>query len=222
MHVIPKIVSSLDVETGGAGENAYIASISLASWVVKDLSFLGYSDYLIGFEDSMQANRQREDRVMDWWRGLGEDSPDRRAYEVLKNARGNLMDGLQMLDNYLYRMNKDHGLQLGEHVLFCKGPDFDPVIIQNARKQLAVRFYMPARMLDSSRTAERVETCLQMPAVDRVKLGKVSPYNEIIDHVSVCDAIFESFQGARMYNTLMALSGAGLDEYMMVAPHEKD
>ena len=41
MHVIPKIVSSLDIETAGTGENAYIASISLASWVVKDLSFLG-------------------------------------------------------------------------------------------------------------------------------------------------------------------------------------
>lgn len=222
MHVIPKIVSSLDIETGGAGEDAYIASISLASWLVKDLSFLGYSDYLIGFDDPMQLTRTREDRVMDWWRGLGEDSPDRRAYEVLKNARGNLMDGLQMVDNYLYRTNKEHNLQLGEHVLFCKGPDFDPVIIQNARKQLAVRFYMPARMLDSSRTAERVEACLQMPAVDRVKLGKVSPYNEIIDHISVCDAIYESFQGARMYNTLLSLSGAGLDDYMMVAPHEKD
>lgn len=222
MHVIPKIVSSLDIETGGAGDNAYIASISLASWKVSDLSFLGYSDYLIGFEDEMQAHRSKEDRVMDWWRGLGEDSPDRRAYEVLKNARGNLMDGLQMVDNYLYRTNKDHDLKLGEHVIFCKGPDFDPVIIQNARKQLAVRFYMPARMLDSSRTAERVETCLQMPAVDRVKLARVSPYNEIIDHISVCDAIFESFQGARMYNTLMSLAGAGLDDYLMVAPHEKD
>lgn len=222
MHVIPKIVSSLDIETAGTGENAYIASISLASWVVKDLSFLGYCDYLIGFNDPMQTGRQRDDRVIDWWRGLGDNPPDRRAYDILNNARGNLMDGLQMVDNYLYRINKEDNLKLGEHVIFCKGPDFDPVIIQNARKQLGVRFYMPARMLDSSRTAERVESCLQMPAVDRVKLGKVSPYNEIIDHISVCDAIFESFQGARMYNTLMALSGAGLDDYMMVAPHEKD
>lgn len=222
MHVIPKIVSSLDIETAGTGENAYIASISLASWVVKDLSFLGYCDYLIGFNDPMQTGRQRDDRVIDWWRGLGDNPPDRRAYDILNNARGNLMDGLQMVDNYLYRINKEDNLKLGEHVIFCKGPDFDPVIIQNARKQLGVRFYMPARMLDSSRTAERVESCLQMPAADRVKLGKVSPYNEIIDHISVCDAIFESFQGARMYNTLMALSGAGLDDYMMVAPHEKD
>lgn len=222
MFVIPKYVSGLDIETGGAGADAYIASLSIATWRVSDLAYVGHFDYLIGFEDPMQKGRSFEPRVMDWWKGLGDGAPDKRAYEILCNARGNLMDGLQGLDNYLYRMNRENNLKLGEHVLVCKGPDFDPVIIQHARHQLNVKFYMPARMLDSARTMERMAACLQMPAVNRQALAKLSPYGEVIEHVSICDAQLEGFEAARLYNTALALAGAGLDDYMMVAPHEKN
>lgn len=230
MKVIPKIVSGLDIETDGTGPDAYISSISLASWQVSDLSLIGTYDYLIGLNDELQVNRQREERVVDWWRGIGKQGntnlggtdniyPSRRAYDILKDAKGNLMDALIGLDSYLYEMNR--GLSLGEHVLVCKGPDFDPVIIQHARKELNVRFYLPARALDSARTIERVNACLQLPMIDKAALGRLTPYGEFIDHVSLCDSLYEGFEAARTYNILSQIPSLGLDDLIPVAPHER-
>lgn len=232
MHVHPKIVTGLDIETDGSGADSYISSVSMASFMVTDLSLVNQYDYIIGLNDSLQANRVREERVLDWWRGLGNnahtnlggkpnDFPQRKAYEILQRGNGNLMDALIGLDSYLYEMNRKYGLSLGEHVLVCKGPDFDPVILQHARKELGVRFYMPARMLDSARTMERISTCLQLPKVNKEALGRLTPYGEFIEHVSLCDALYEGFEAARNYNILTKIPSLGLDELIPVAPHEQ-
>lgn len=219
MRVKPYFAGSVDIETLSTKSNAYILSLSAAIFDIYDLSLVAQYDYIIGPHDSIQEGRLRDNSTIDWWNGLAPNSPSQIAVDIAYGGNGNLIDAIRGYDSMMKAFKQTHRLEIGEIVMACRGPDFDPVILQNARQMLGLGYGQPFREFDSSRTVDRALEIMGVE-VSKDHLATLSPGGVFTEHVSICDALQEGLENATFYHQLAKLSGKPYRDYKEVRPQE--
>lgn len=206
MRVRPLYAGSLDIETLSTKNNAYILSLSATIFDIKTLELLRSYDYLIGTHDTTQEGRLRDNGTIDWWRGLAPNSPTEFARNIAYSGNGNLVDAIKDYDTMMKAFKAEKELEIGQLVMACRGPDFDPVVLTNARQMLGLGYGQPFREYDSSRTVDRGLEIMDI-SVDPALLDKLSPYDKHVEHISICDAMQEGLEAAMFYHNLAKLAG---------------
>ncbi len=206
MRVIPLYAGSLDIETLSTKPNAYILSISQAIYEIYTLKLVAKFDYLIGPNDQSQFGRLKEANTIDWWNGLAPNSPSEYAKSIVYNASGDLTTGIRQYDAFMRNFKAEYNLDIGHMITTCRGPDFDPVIMLNARQQFGLGYGQPFREIDSSRTIDRSLEIMNIKvSSDSVKEHCLG--GEFHEHISLCDALLEGLEAATYYNRLAIAVG---------------
>lgn len=207
MNVIPKYAGGLDIETKGTKINCKILSVSVSLFEVATMRPVGQFNEFCHPNDETQRNRTEDTRTLDWWANPAWDpnGPTAECRAITFGGKRTLFDVLSDLETWL----RSFDVTFDQLVMSCKGPDFDFVILDDAIKMFNMRhFRLYARQMDSTRTIERFQTILNMPAVSKELLDKLSPYGKHIPHTSICDANLEGWEAARMFHVLGNISSS--------------
>lgn len=204
---IPRYVASLDLETRDFEPSAYILAAGIAVFDVQAMQRVDQAEWLMGPNDTTQANRTIGSDTDDWWAFSGTDP----KYPSLQARDHNwqvanpiaLKDCCDQLEAFLAKYDR----QKWDMPIAMRGPDFDYVIMRHAVRQLGYeRYPLLMRMMDSSRTIDRFYAAVDLPQASGFTLAQICPGGQYHKHIALHDAIEEAFHSARYYNFLSRIA----------------
>lgn len=205
---VPRYTLGIDIETKDTRATAYILAIGCVlfdNYTLKKINILD-----LGFlpDDPEQAHRTESKSTIEWWhtRSNNPRFPTQEAYDRAWGGKLSYSEGMRIFDQFIRELPGKY-----EVVLPMRGPDFDAVILQNATQDLNLRTPIPARMLDSHRTVERVVTALGLPSISEAEACRFKMGGEPLLHWAVYDASIEGYETARMYYALHSIRANGYD-----------
>lgn len=216
MATFPQHVNGIDIETKSTEVNAYVLSIGMAKFRVRDLRLVETLSLHIDPECSIQTkdlNRHVSERTMEWWfpKKPTKWSPTEQAQKWTWGGGMSTDTALMLTSKYLRDCSKDKTM-----VHTMRGPDFDYVILKNLYDEMGLYLDLSFTALDSHRTVERALKTMGVGALSDKELVRISPADHVIEHVAVCDAAKEAYDTARYYHLLWWLMNRGAEKAKQV------
>lgn len=213
---IPLHVNGIDIETKSTAVNAWVLSIGMVKYRVRDLQIVDTLNLNIDPNCTIQQQLARDvsDNTMRWWFPENSDkwSPSKIAQEWTWGGKMSTETAVSVMGNYLRNCRKD---KTTVHTM--RGPDFDYVVLKTLYEQMNEYFDVKFSMLDSHRTVERGLRALGIPPFNENELKHISPTDNYIEHVAVCDASKEAYETAKYYHLLWWIRHHGYDKAIEVA-----
>lgn len=218
---IPEYCNGIDIETKSTEVNAFVLAIGGVTFSTRTLGVVNTLNLTIDPECEIQTKylqRHTSDSTMKWWFPQTPDnfSPTALAQQWTWSGTMDTETACQMLDKYLAELKKMNA------VYSMRGPEFDYVILNSLYKDMGNRLNVRFSNLESHRTVERGLIALGVdPTLSEKEIEHISPSDNYVEHVAVCDAGKEAYQTACYYHLLWRIRNEGYEKAMEVAKNWK-
>lgn len=204
---IPRYVASLDLETRDFLPSAYVLAAGIAVFDVQTMQRVDSAEWLMGPDDTTQADRTIGASTDEWWAYSGSDpkypSLVARDHNWQVTNPVTLRDCCDQLEAFLAKYDREKW----NMPIAMRGPDFDYVIMTNIVRSYGYdRYPLLMRMMDSSRTIDRFYAAVDLPQASGFTLAQICPDGQYHKHIALHDAIEEGYHSARYYNFLSKIA----------------
>lgn len=210
----PEYVNGLDIETKSEKINCFIIGIGMVTFSVRTMSIVNVTNLLIDPECQIQQvelKRDTSQNTMDWWfpEEPTEWSPSKEAQDWSWSGTLSTEQALDTLDGVFRDLNRNKNTTV--HTM--RGPEFDYIRLNSLYEDMGRRWDLRWSMLDSDRTVERNLKALGFSSsLSEKEIEYISPSDNFVLHVAVCDAAKEAYLTAKLYHLLWWVRNHGYDK----------
>lgn len=186
---------ALDLETMSLEDNAAIVQIGAYVFDGPDTgaNYDKCFSIYINPESSEKAGLHVDNSTMAWW-----DKQDPTVRNKVFGGKESIEDALDLFTHWCENVASGDLTRLR---FYCRGPEFDWVVLRNAYYKVQGKFPFSYKSPNSFRTIDDI--------IKHIDLYQPVPVKEYLKHDALADAIYDGNRAAYLFNHLRIVSAKG-------------